>query len=340
VISRDNVILIFGSINGNVNDRTMTRQEISTLQYLDHNMEVNSTDLFSEWGELGLSSLVLLPDRPNAFFLTTGRDIFFIDSKGEGQITPISIPKLRGVHEISIIENVLWISNTYYDEVIAYDYNNERVMQRLKLSPGKIDELDERTIDANDEIRINKFHCNQIFQGYDKRNYLLVHHVTGEQTIKRVAQKLIKSQGGGGVVSIDMVDQHKLKMKAPHSVRKIYGEYWVFDSGHSDLNIYDRHWSLQNSLQLGGWGRGGCLEETTGHFFAGLSSPRRRYFKFLDNEEQKKNKILAIDAKGKKVIREWELDKIEQVNNLYCVPRSFLDVLYKMAPILRQYESV
>ena len=337
VLDKDDIILIFGSMNANADDRTITRSEVRTLQYIDSELNLHSTSLFQSWGELGLSSMVFLPGSTRQFFITTGKHIFLIDFDADEVVKPVMIPKLRGVHEISIIKNQLWISNTYFDEVICYDYVQETVKQRLKLTADQIQQVDEKQIDPEDTIRINKFHCNQIFEGFDGKEYLLVHHVTGEQIVKKVAQKLIKSQGGGGVLHMPVKKAHKLKMKAPHSVRWVEGQYWVFDSGHGELDVYDQAWKLVQKIDIGGWGRGGCYLKHTRTFFAGISSPRRRYLKFLDTTP-KKNKVLAINSDDKSIRSAMEIDHIEQVNNLYHVKRTFLEELLRIKPLLDQYE--
>ena len=336
MLQEDDIILIFGSMNANVDDRTISRSEVRTLQYIDPQLNIHTTDLFQSWGELGLSSMVFLPGSTRQFFITTGRHIYLIDFEADEVITLIDIPKLRGVHEISIIKNLLWISNTYYDEVISYDYQLKKVVKRLKLTPDKIQAMDEQKVNPEDTIRINKFHCNQIFEGFDGQEYLLVHHVTGEQIMKKVAQKLIKSQGGGGVLCMRTRKAHKLKMKAPHSVRLVNGQYWVFDSGHSELGIFDKNWQEIAKINLDGWGRGGCHLNHTNTFFSGISSPRRRYLKFLD-AAPKKNRVLAIDSQNKKIVHTLELNQVEQVNNLYHVKRDFLEELLRIKPLLDQY---
>jgi hypothetical protein len=336
VLQENDIILVFGSMNANADDRSHTREEIRTLQFIDHRYQLQSTNLFQQWGELGLSSMVFLPDSQSKFFITTGRNLFLIDFDTEWVVKPIDIPKLRGVHELSIIKNLLWISNTYYDEVIAYDYQKGEVKQRFKLTPGKIDTLDEASIDPEDVIRVNKFHCNQIFESYEGDEYLLVHHVTGEQIVKKVAQKLVKSQGGGGVLSVDTRERHKLRMKAPHSVRLVEGNYWVFDSGHGELAVFDKNWKPVDRLDLAGWGRGGCYLPHSQVFFAGISAPRRRYLKFLDTSP-KRNKVMAIDSQKMSILKTWELTGVEQVNNLYYVNRKFLNQLQNIKSTLDEY---
>lgn len=336
MLQEKDIILVFGSMNANIDDRSHTREEIRTLQYIDHKHQLQTTNLFQQWGELGLSSMVFIPGSESKFFITTGSHIFLIDFDTTWVIKALDIPKLRGVHEISIIKNLLWISNTYYDEVIAYDYQKGKVEQRLKLNPGKINTVDETTIDPEDVIRVNKFHCNQVFETYRGEEYLLVHHVTGEQIVKKVAQRLVKSQGGGGVLSVDTSVSHKLKMKAPHSVRLVEGHYWIFDSGHGELAVFDKNWRTVSRTDLAGWGRGGCYVSHTQVFFAGISAPRRRYLKFLDTSP-KKNKVMAIDSQKMGILKTWELTGIEQINNLYYVSRKFLDQLQNVKPILDEY---
>lgn len=338
MLAPDDIVLIFGSINANQDDRNLERSEISTLQYIDSSLQVYETDLFASWGELGLGAMVFLPGSTQQFFITTGRSIQWIDLASK-TVKNLKISRLRGIHEISIIKDILWISNTYYDEVIAYDYQSDQVLARHKLTPEKFVSVKEEEIDPEDTTRINKFHCNQVFETYEQEVYLLVHHVTGEQLVKRIAQKLVKSQGGGGVLDINSGNSHKLKLKAPHSVRLINDEYWVFDSGHGELGIFDRNWQKRSTMSIHGWGRGGCFLESSSLFFAGISAPRKRYLKFLDSTNRK-NKVLAIDTSKEAVVQEWELKALEQVNNLYHVKREFLNALYENRALIERYGAV
>lgn len=336
MLNQDQVLLVFGSVNANPADRNLKRSEVSTLQYIGPDLKLRMTDLFKGWGTLGLSAMTLIPGSESRFFITTGSTVLFVDLLADNPVQPLKIPKLRGVHEISIIKERLWITNTYYDEVIAYDYQKQRLVKRLKLTPRKVSELDEQNIDPDDEVRINKFHCNQVFENYNGQICLLVHHVTGEQVMRRIAQKLVKTQGDGGVLGVDSEKLYRLGLKAPHSVRLIEGNYWVFDSGHFELAVFDKSWGLLNRINLSGWGRGGCYSAYSNTFFAGISSPRRRYLKFLEGSS-KKNQIRAVDSRKMEIVRSWDIEGIEQVNNLYLVKRSFLESLESIKLVLNNY---
>ncbi|NVJ47611.1 MAG: DUF4915 domain-containing protein [Cytophagia bacterium] len=334
MIPKDKAILILGSVNANPDDRKLKRTDISSIQFMDDKLQVHHTNLLSSWGEFGISSLVFLPGSNRNFFITTGRSIFYIDTENQS-FEQLKIERLRGIHEMNIIDQKLWISNTFYDEVLEYDYINKKTLNRHQLIPRQKIEPTEARLERDGFERINKFHCNQIFESFDKEIALLVHHTNGVQPVKVLAQKLIKSQGNGGIIYLRSNETIKLKLKAPHSIRLIKDQYWVFNSGHGELTIFNKDWSPSGTIKVNGWGRGADFITDTNILFAGLSAPRSRYFKFLDDAE-KKNRILAIDAGKRKIRKEWVLSKLEQVNNLYLLDRELIELLNEMNPILEE----
>lgn len=334
MIPKDKAILILGSINANTDDRKLKRTDICSIQFIDDNLQVHHTNLLSSWGEFGISSLVFVPGSSRNFFITTGRSIFHINTDTQS-FEQLRIERLRGIHEMNIIDQKLWISNTFYDEVLEYDYINKKMLHRHQLVPMQKIEPTEARLERDGFERINKFHCNQIFESFDKEIAFLVHHTNGEQLVRVLAQKLIKSQGNGGIIYLSSNEIIKLKLKAPHSVRLIKGQYWVFNSGHGELAIFNKDWSPSETIKLNGWGRGADYVSDTNTLFAGLSAPRSRYFKFLDDTE-KKNRILAIDVGKKRIKKEWALSKIEQINNLYLIDLELLELLEQMSPLLEE----
>ena len=323
-------LLIVGSLNANHDDRSLSRAETKTVQALDDKGEIQPIIFFDNWGELGVSSIVWDKNSPTIWYLTTGVDLFQIDIATK-QIEQIDIPKLRGVHEISLIGGVLWISNTYFDEIISYDLQKKQVIQRLKLkiSDHIPEHVSEENVDRDDTTRINKFHCNQLFETYDGDVFALVHHVTGEQLMKRVAQKLIKSQGNGGVLNIVTGENKRLKLKAPHSVRKVNDQYWIFDSGHAQLNIYDRSWKLIKEVKMAGWGRGGDYSALSEVYYAGVSAKRKRYLSKVDSDILNQNMLQAFNLHGEEVYK-IPVPNIEQINNLYLISNEVYQLLRAM----------
>lgn len=321
----EDILLVIGSLNANEADRNIGREDVKTVQaFLNGNFEEIS--FFSSHGELGVSSICFDKSSPNIWYYTTGNDLVRLDLESK-TIENLSIPQLKGVHEISFIDGDIWLSNTYFDEIIQYSIQKKSVKKRIKLQQASeiIKELAEEEVDANNMKRQNKFHCNQVFTDYEGGLKALVHHVNGEQIINRVAQKLIKSQGNGGVLDVISGETKRLKLKAPHSVRLVNNQYWIFDSGHAQLNIYDRSWELIKEIGMAGWGRGGDLSQESSLYYAGVSAKRNRYLAF--NEENRgENMIQAINLQGE-IVDEVVVPNVEQINNIYKINSTHLELL-------------
>ncbi|MEQ8908114.1 MAG: hypothetical protein RIC95_02900 [Vicingaceae bacterium] len=308
-------ILVVGSLNHNLEDREFNRQTVQTLQLFDGE-KFEPLSYFDDKGEQGLSSICWHEAKPFVWYYSTGNDLRKIDLISQ-EDTDCGVKKLNGVHEIDFLGEDLWLSNTYFNEILKIDPSGMNVLKRIKLTEGskKVQEVKESEINPEDTVRENSFHCNQIFETYEGELFALVHHVNGEQVIKKVAQKLIKSQGNGGVMRLKDGSTIRLKLKAPHSVRKVHGDYWVFDSGHSQLNIYSKDWKPKKTVPTSGWGRGGVWSESAQSFYAGISRMRNRYLLF---KEQKKgvNMIQVFNAQAE-LVDQVEVPNIDQVNNLY-----------------------
>lgn len=324
----ENVIIV-GSQNANQSDRFLDRSSIRSVQHFNKNEEFEEVPFFSNQGDLGISSICWENEKPLIWYYTEGTKIIRLNLENK-QSKTFTIPKLKGVHEISIIDKTLWISNTYFDEVLAFDLVKEKVIERLKLksSSNIVNKLDESKINPNDNTRENKFHCNQIFSSYSGDEVALVHHVNGEQLINRVAQKLIKSQGNGGVLFLRSGKTIRLKLKAPHSVRKVNGQYWIFDSGHAQLNIYSKEWVLIKEISMGGWGRGGDFSDKSQLFYAGVSAKRNRYLAF--NEENKGENMLQVFSYNFNLEKEVIVPHVEQINNVYLLSDKQLELIKEL----------
>ncbi len=322
-------ILIVGSQNANLNDRSLKRSDIKSVQLLSLDGKLEEITFFNSLGELGISSICWKDTEPLVWYYTTGIEIVRLDLK-TGSTQEFKIAKLRGVHEISIIDDILWISNTYFDELISFDLTSKTVVERLKLksSAQLITNLKESDVDVEDQTRENKFHCNQLFKSYTGEVMALVHHVNGEQLINRVAQKLIKSQGNGGVLAIRTGKAKRLKLKAPHSVRKVNGQYWIFDSGHAQLNVYNSEWKLIKETNMAGWGRGGDHSMKHKLFYAGVSAKRNRYLAF--NEENKGENMVQVFDFDLNLKEEFVISNVEQINNVYLISDKQLELIRKL----------
>ena len=321
--SSDEAVLVLGSLNAKQQDRTLKRSSVRPVQLiLDGSVE--PVPFFDEWGRLGVSSLAFHPERPTTLYVTTGADLSRVELESR-RTTELEVPHLRDIHEMSVIGGTLWLANTGFDEVIAFDIALERVSKRMKLavnaSSPRISTRTEEAKDGAVEV-IDRFHCNQIFDGYDGELYVLVHHVTGKQLIRRIGRKLIKNQGNGGVIDLTTRRGIQLDLKGPHSVEKVGGSYWVFDSGRATVNIYDRTWVLQEKLSTRGWGRGAGVSESLGLFYAGVSATRKRYLGMGPRAQRAPNMVRIFSIKSREPVKDVELSCIEQVNNVYVISRS------------------
>lgn len=337
LVAADERVLVVGSLNANPDDRSITRNDIVSVQMLDEHANLHPLPFFNGWGELGVSSMTWRQSEPEIWYCTTGIGLRILDLR-TGQLRDIDIPKTRGIHEIAFVGDVLWLSNTYFDEIIAFDPHTETVLERLHLSPlrSEPEHVDEASVDADDIQRVNKFHCNQVFETYEGELYALVHHVSGEQLIKRIAQKLIKSQGNGGVLDVRTGKRFRLALKAPHSVRKINNQYWIFDSGHMQINVYDRSWKLVAEIPTCGWGRGGDRSKSLEVYYAGISAGRKRYANALKLRtgnaagSEIGNTVQFFDIATHSVLHQLHIPNVEQINNIYTVPLHIAELLKKL----------
>ncbi len=319
-----NFTLVVGSQNANEADRFLERSQIKSVQLLKGNNQFEAIKFFNQIGELGISSICWTKEEPLIWYYTTGNELFELDLI-DGIVQSIHIPRVKGIHEIKVINGLLWISNTFFDEVIAYGIKERKVIKRVRLqsSSENVKAISEADVDPKNLDRQNKFHCNQVFEDYEGNLVALVHHVNGEQIINRVAQRLIKNQGNGGVLFIEGGKTKRLRLKAPHSVRLVNNQYWIFDSGHAQLNVYSRSWDLIKEISMAGWGRGGDYSNYREEYIAGVSAKRKRYLAF--NEENKEANMLQAFDLNFQLKWECEVPNVEQINNVYVISKEQLE---------------
>ncbi len=324
-LKENNRLLVIGSLNANPADRVLDRNTIQTVQLINHREEVIPVPYFNSWGELGMSSMAPHPSEPHILYFASSVAVFKFDLK-QGNYTDLQIPNLTDIHEISIIGNGLWISNTKHDEIVCYDIVAGKVTLRINLSDFKSSAPEEGE-DAEDVEVVDKFHCNLVFSGYDNDTYILVHHTSGRQLMKRIAQKFIKSQGNGGVVNITSRKRYPLNLKAPHSVRKVNGNYWVFDSGHFELKVFDKNWKFLKTINTRGFGRGGDQDSDLGYYYAGVSETRKRYLGLFPGGESVPNMVQVISLKDYSIKKSIKIPNVEQLNNVYCISQEVAEGL-------------
>ena len=174
-------LLVTGALNVREEDRLLDRGQLKPVHIIQEG-KAAPINFFNEWGEFGLSSLTWHPSRPLEVFLSTGSDLKKVDLKSK-ECIEIKIPNLGGIHEIDFIDNLIYISNTRFDEIIIYNPADQTVESRIKLTEINKEALEQRE-DSNKDKVVDKFHCNQIFKGFDEDIYFLAHHVTGRQLLK------------------------------------------------------------------------------------------------------------------------------------------------------------
>ena len=323
LVSSEEAILVFGSLNAKEEDRYLGRENIEPVQVILDGA-VQQIPYFNCWGEFGVSSMAMIRGAQPEIYLTTGSDLVRLRLNGGAQIERFEIPSIQDVHEMTLIDGTLWLANTGYDEAVGFDIREARVNRRIKLEQFRLKaSVTDRTAtqDSQSYEEIDHFHCNQVFEGMDGRLYALVHHAAGRQLIKRIAMKLIKKQGDGGVVDLLSGRSVQLRLRAPHTVRIVNGAYWVFDSGNKTMNMYDESWRLLRSVPTAGWGRGADLSADARLYYAGISEKRKRYQEQGDVTGGNMVQVFRA-ADGECVGRLPIASGVEQINNVYVIPRT------------------
>lgn len=329
LLDADKSLLVLGSLHAFPQDRRIERSEVRSVQVILDG-KVHFAPFFDSWGEWGVISCAWHPERPLILYLATGTELLKVDLL-ERRVVNFEVPNLRDIHELTMVGDTLWIANTGMDEIVAFDVAWEKVRERVNLSAyGSTLKLVSRTTeDEDDDLELagdvrtveEKFHCNQVFQGFEGNLHVLVHYVSGNSRFIRRAARRIKRQGNGGVINLATGEGVSLGLKGPHTVRKVQGEYWVCDSGRSNINIYDSGWNLKRTIPSSGWVRGADSSESLGIFYSGVSRFRRRYLIVNPTVQQTPNMVQAISMETGTPLGELVLSGVERVTNLYVIPR-------------------
>jgi hypothetical protein len=202
---------------------------------------------------------------------------------------------LHDVHELSVDRDSLWIPNTGSNELLSVSISGD--VERHYLGSGY-------------------HHCNQVFRCAAGARWGLVHHIHGRQLLRRVAGRILKSQGDGGLLSLDHEDNIELRLAAPHSARVINGENWILDSGRAVVRRYSADWTELGQIALGGWGRGAQVTLDEAFMYVGLSPLRRRYQSVSQVSAIRKPEVHVIDVERQEVVERLPVDGIDQINGL------------------------
>lgn len=343
LIHQDEALLILGSLHAFPQDRKLERSRVRPVQIIMDG-EVHIAPFFNTWGEWGVISMAQHPKEPGIMYVATETELFKVDLMRQ-QVVDFGIPDLRDLHELTMIEDTLWLANTGLDQIVAFDIAREHVTKRVNLSAygssPKIsshlieDEDDERRLAGDVKDEAERFHCNQVFEGLDGDLYVLVHYALGNsQLIRRAARRLMGRQGNGGVINLSTSEAVHLGLKGPHTLRKVRRDYWVCDSGRSRLCVYSPDWTPRGTISSRGWVRGAATSETLGLFYVGVSRFRRRYLALNPTVPQAPNMVQAISMETGETLGELELSGVDRVTNVYVIPRDVAGAMLDLRPDL------
>ena len=316
-IEPDEAIVVVGALATKPADRNLERHQINPVQVFtsDGVQSVPALDC----GEFGMSALVIRPEA-GIVYGSSGNDFFRLDL-ATGTITDLGI-ELKDSHEITEIDETLWIANTGRDEAVAFDLASEKVTRRVSVRSARTSEPTTAAPAADAGETVDKFHANQILRALDGTLSVLVHHVDGKQIVKYVAQRLVKMQGNGGVIELETGRPVALSLSGPHSVEAVGpDEQWICDSRAGVLRVYDRAWKEQAQIPCAGWGRGVSVSTRTGRVYVGISSIRKRYLQVIPTSQHSQNMIQAFDIAKRSLIGETIVSNLETINNVYVVSR-------------------
>lgn len=320
-------VLVLGALCAKPADQTHARSEIRPVQLI-HAGQLTPIAFFDAWGEFGVSALAWPVDRPHVFYITTGNDLHKLDLQTQ-TLTTFDVPDLVDVHEITIIDGILWLANTARNEIVAFDVARDVVVERRNLLALADPVSEDRP--QSDGSYVERFHCNQVFKGFDGDLYMLVHHVSGKQFVRRSASQLLKKQGNGGVINLTTGAKYQQHLQAPHSVRLVGDVYWVFDSGQAHVNVYDRQWRQIDRFASEGWGRGADLAPDGRRFYVGISPVRKRYLGIIRGGKEGGSWLQVFDAPHRQALGSLPLDVIEQVNNVYVLSAEQVALVQRLA---------
>ena len=314
-VGSKNCLVVLGSLNANVDDRSLSRKSIRPVQVLmDDGWE--EVTIFSELGELGMSSFCLHLPTKNLFF-STGQQIDVLDLTS-GRIQNLPLGRIRDVHEMTAFDNSIWIANTGMDEALEIDALSLMEKNRYPIKS------DSQNSDSD------KFHMNQIFFDLTGDPVCLVHHVKGKQFFRQVKGRLLKKQGDGGFVRIHSREAKDLGLRAPHSIISNDDSYWVMNSGDQEINVYNQDWELKKSFPSSGWGRGAEFSPDGKLAYVGISPIRRRYAGLIKESTSSEPIVQVFDSTSGECLETIRIDGIEQINNLYIFEKEIISILKGM----------
>jgi hypothetical protein len=341
LVHPDEAVLVLGSLHAFPQDRKLERSKVRPVQIIMDG-DIHLAPFFDSWGEWGVISLAWRPEQPAILYVATETELLKVDLLRQ-QVMDFGIPDLQDLHELTMIGDTLWLANTGRDEIVAFDVVREQVSERVSLSAyGSAPKIVSKLADDEDDHRqlagdvrtvTEKFHCNQVFEGFDGDRYVLVHYILGNsQLIRRAARRLIKRQGNGGIINLNTGQAVSLGFRGPHTVRKVRQDYWICDSGRSRINVYDQNWTLQERILSKGWVRGADASDSLELFYMGVSQFRKRYLALNPTVQQNPNMVQAISIETRQPVGELVLSGIERVTNVYVIHRDVALAMLDLQP--------
>lgn len=312
-------LLVLGSQNSKEADQKLDRSEIRPVQLLTREGKLLPINFFNNWGEAGVSSIQWdLKRFPSNLFVSINDEIRKLNVENKN-FDRLNLGTVGDIHDIHFLDDgYLWISNTEYDEAIAYNPETDEVVRRESLDPFR-KKINQSTCEEEFAKVKDRFHCNQVFRDFNDDLCVLIHSISGWQYYRVLLEKLVKKQGDGGVINLIKNDIIPLKLQSPHTVRKIDQHYWIQDSGDLSTKIYDKNWSHVDTIKTGGFGRGVDFSEADDIAYVGLSATRKRYLKVIPASEYHSNRILTVNISGRTRVNELPIPNIEQLDNVYIL---------------------
>ncbi len=306
------MLICLGSLNAKNEDRHMKREEVSPFQYYTLcDKKVFEFSQVSSMGKLGLGSLAV---SGNTIYFTTGWEIYEVTADTL-EINEIVIPGLNDVHDLEIIDDKLYFANTGINELVCYDPNIKKILERITLP--------KKTPMIRNSKKADVYHCNQCFEDDNGDLLALVHHVDGKQNLVSISSRImvkLKQQGNGGVVDARTGEVKLSGLSAPHSLRSLNdGSYIVCDSGRFELCHYDENWKLIKKVSTGGFSRGIAMERD--YVYVGVSATRKRYVGILPDSGAEFNTILIFEKRNFELVEKIIVKNVEQINNLYIATK-------------------
>jgi len=320
-------LLVTGSLSAKQQDRWLERSAIrpvSIIRTHEGTPRVDPVAGFDHVGDLGVGSMAW-DERRDRLWFSTGPDLWLADLT-MSTCSRVEIPDLVDTHEIDIFGDDLWIANSGRDEVVQVSLETQSVVNRTDL--GKFRSGAGTAVSGAD-----RFHMNQLFDDHQGHMWGLVHHVEGRQFLKKVATRVVKAQGDGGVINVETGETLSLRLTAPHSVVVCAQGYWVFDSGQRLARRYSKTWDLESTVPTWGWGRGADIDAPSGVLYCGMSPIRKRYLGIVAGPADESAPLVeAFAINTGDMTGRVEVGTVEQINNVYLLPVDVCDAICALEP--------